>query len=189
MSSDKIRVPRKIYHSINLVCMIVLSITGWYVHKPFTSGIMAEMRYIHFVFAYIFGINIILRVYYAFGRHGDWRKYLRPRIDKEMLRLTYRHYLLYDHLPAGDHYRILQNSSYLVMVWLFFLQIVTGILLFEAEGNLQGRIIAVMGGIQNVRQAHLFLMWVFFAFTVIHVYMALTEDFPKVKQIFGGSGR
>jgi len=184
--SAEIAAPRRIHHWVNLICMIALGVTGWYIHKPFAPNLMGLMRYIHLVFAYIFGINLILRVYYAFGENGDWKKYLKPEISKKTLRLTYRHYLFYEHLPEGDHYRILQNASYLVLALLFFVQIVTGILLFEAEG-IPSRVIAFLGGVNAVRQGHLFLTWVFIAFTIIHIYMAFTEDFPKVKLIFLGA--
>jgi len=186
MKKSEIRVPRRVYHWINLLSMLILSLTGWYIHKPFSPDLMGLMRYIHFAFAYIWIINLVLRVYYAFGKDGDWKKYLKPQINREMLRLTFRHYVLYEHLPEGDHYRILQNASYLVIVWLFFVQIITGILLFEAEGVIPSNLIALIGGIQVLRQAHLFLLWIFIAFTVVHIYMAFTEDFPKVKLIFFG---
>ncbi len=186
MKSSEIAVPRRVYHWINLVSMAVLAVSGWYVHKPFAPDLMGLMRYAHLTAAYIFSINLVLRVYYAFGKNGDWRKYLKPQINRKMLRLTFRHYLLYEHLPEGDHYRILQNASYLVIVILLFVQIITGVLLIEAEGSLPTQVITLLGGINAVRQGHLFLTWVFAAFTVIHVYMAFTEDFPKVKLIFLG---
>ncbi|TLM99071.1 DUF4405 domain-containing protein [bacterium] len=112
-----------------------------------------------------------------------------PRLDRETIRLTYRHYLFYDHLPAGDEYRILQNASYLAVVLFFILQIITGVLLIEAEGSIAGRIIAFLGGLSDVRQVHLFLLWFFITFTVVHVYMALTEEFQKFKlMMFGIAG-
>lgn len=186
MKASEISVPRRVYHWVNLICMIALGVSGAYIHRPFTPGLMGTMRYWHFVFMYIFGINLILRVYYALRDNGDWRKYLKPNIERETLGLTFRHYVLYKHLPDGEEYRILQNVSYLALVILFFIQIITGVLLYDSEGRFTEQMISFLGGINVIRQVHLFLLWIFIAFTIVHIYMAFTEDFPKVKLIFFG---
>ena len=147
MKGSEIAIPRRLYHWVNLLSMVILGITGWYIHQPFTSDMMGIMRYIHLGIAYIFSINLILRVYYAFGKTGDWEKYLKPRINKQTLKLTFRHYLLYEHLPEGDHYRILQNASYLVIVLLLFVQIITGLLLIDPEVRTAAETINFLGGL------------------------------------------
>jgi len=161
--------------------MFVLGVTGWYIHRPDVSpASMGTIRLLHFAFAAIFSANIILRVYYSFTKYGDWKNYLKPQINKTTLKLTYRHYLCYDHLPDGPQYRILQNASYLFVVIAFALQAITGILLFEAEGA-AAKIVSSLGGLQMVRSTHLVLLWVFVIFTIAHVYMAVTEEFWKFK--------
>jgi len=60
------------------------------------------------------------------------------------------------------------------------------LLLIDPEVRTAAETINFLGGLNAVRQGHLFLTWIFIAFTIIHVYMALTEDYSKVKLIFFG---
>lgn len=186
MKGERIEPIRRITHWINLICMIVFVITGWYIHYPFKPGYMWLARYLHFAAAYVFIINLLVRVYWAFTPNGDWWKYLKMDLSKDTLRVIFRHYLLYDHFPEGYKYRLLQHTSYLVIVILFFVQIITGILLYEPEGPVVEGIITALGGLQAVRQAHLFLTWIFIAFTIIHMYMAFAEEIDTVKEMFFG---
>ncbi len=185
MSSVKITLPRRLFHWTNLIAIAALAVTGWYIHKPFVPGSMGLVRQIHFVFAFVFAINTLLRVYYAFTPAGDWRKYLKPQISKERIRLVFRHYAFYEHLPEGEEFRLLQNASYLALVLLFGVQIFTGILMYNPEGGVTG-IINWLGGLSAVRQAHLLLQWAFIAFTIIHLYMVVSEELFQVKNIFFG---
>jgi len=57
MKGSEIAIPRRLYHWVNLLSMVILGITGWYIHQPFTSDMMGIMRYIHLGIAYIFSIN------------------------------------------------------------------------------------------------------------------------------------
>ncbi|MDN5293808.1 MAG: Ni/Fe-hydrogenase 1 B-type cytochrome subunit [Eubacteriales bacterium] len=188
MKGERIVPIRRIAHWINLICMVVFVITGWYIHYPFKPGYMWLARYLHFAAACVFIINLLVRICWAFTPNGDWRKYFKVDLSKDTLRAIFRHYVLYDPLPEGDKYRLLQHTSYLVVVILFFVQIITGILLYESEGPVMERIITAIGGLQVVRQVHFFLTWVFIAFTIIHVYMAFAEEIDTTKEMFFGRG-
>ena len=187
MSEDRVAIPRRIYHIINLICMVALVITGLYIHKPFVEGYMNTMRQVHFIFMYIFATNIMLRVYWAFmGARGDWKKYLKQDFSTKVIKATFRHYLLYEHYPKEIKDRILQNSAYLGVVILFGLQIATGILLYYPESLTLAPYTAFLGGLALVRTMHFFLMWVFITFTVIHFYMAVAEEAHKIKAMLTG---
>jgi len=167
--------------------MVALIITGWYIHKPYASGTMSTMRYWHFVFMYIFSINIMLRVYYAFfGKTGDWRKYLKQDFSMRTIKATMNHYLKYEHFPSDIKDRILQNCSYLGIVILIGIQIVTGILLYYPESQTLAGVMAAFGGQSFIRTTHFFFMWIFIAFSVIHFYMAVAEEWDNVKTMFFG---
>lgn len=185
--SSGITIPRRIYHWINLISIVALSITGWYIHKPYATGNMNTMRNWHFIFMYVFSINLMLRVYYAFfGKNGDWRKYLQQNFSKRVITATMRHYLKYEHFPSDIKDRILQNSSYVGVVLLFGIQIVTGIMLYYPESQTLAPVMAALGGQSYLRTQHFFFMWIFLAFTVIHFYMAISEDWDEVKNMFFG---
>lgn len=184
-SSERVVVPRRIYHWINFICMIALVVSGWYIHKPFADGLMATMRRVHFIFMYVFSINTMLRVYWAFaGKDGDWRKYLKQNFSMRVIKATFRHYLAYEHYPADIKDRILQNTAYLGVCILFGIQILTGVLLYYPESQTLAPYVAMLGGLPLVRTLHFFFMWVFLTFTVIHFYMALAEEYSKIKTIF-----
>lgn len=185
--SSEIAIPRRIYHWINFISMVVLISTGWYIHRPYAAGMMNTMRTWHFIFMYVFSINIMLRVYYAFfGKSGDWKKYLKQDFSMRVVKATMNHYLKYEHFPKDIKDRILQNSSYLGVVILFGIQIVTGILLYYPESQTLAPVMAAFGGQSLLRTTHFFFMWIFIAFTVIHFYMAVAEEWPKVKTMFLG---
>ena len=185
--NTEIAIPRRIYHWVNLVSIVALIFTGWYIHKPYAAGSMNTMRHWHFIFMYVFSINVMLRVFYAFfGKTGDWRKYLQQNFSKRVITATMRHYLKYEHFPSDIKDRILQNSSYLGMVILFGIQIVTGILLYYPESQTLAPVMAAFGGQSFLRTTHFFFMWIFIAFTVIHFYMAVSEDWDSVKTMFFG---
>ncbi len=186
MSSAPIALPRRILHWTNLIAIVVLAITGWYIHKPSASVAMGVVRNVHFVFAFIFSLNLLVRIYYAFTAEGDWKRYLKPQITNEKIRLTLRHYFLFEHLPEGEEYRILQNAAYLVLVLLFGVQIFTGILMYNPEGPNVAGTINQLGGLSQIRQIHLFFQWIFISFTLIHLYMVCSEELWEIKNMFFG---
>lgn len=180
-----IPVARRLYHWINLISITALAISGWYIHSPFSTASisMGTMRTIHFLFMWVFTVNVVLRIYWAFfGKGGDWKSYLAQRwFSGEVWKATIRHYVLYEHFPKGMKDRLVQNTTYLFVAVLFLVQITTGFLLYYPANESLGSLTAALGGLQMVRQLHLFLMWFFVVFAVIHVYMGVAEEFDKVK--------
>ncbi|MDO8963292.1 MAG: cytochrome b/b6 domain-containing protein, partial [Coriobacteriia bacterium] len=47
-----------ITHWVNLLCMIGLAFTGFYIHYPFFAGFMNAARAIHFVMMFVLVINL-----------------------------------------------------------------------------------------------------------------------------------
>ena len=58
--------PFVITHWINLVSMIVLIFTGFYIHFPFFAGFMGIARGAHIFFGIVLFINCLVRVILAF---------------------------------------------------------------------------------------------------------------------------
>lgn len=189
MTKNAIPIPRRIYHWIDFVSVVALIISGWYIHMPFdfAPGLMGTMRFIHFVFMYIFSINLMLRLYYGFfGKTGDWEKYLKQEINKKTIVWTLRHYLLFKDCPEKGKCSILQNTAYIAIIILFAFQVVTGILLYYPESQTLASVTYYLGGLASVRSMHFFFMWVTVCFIIIHHYMAMAEEFDKVKLMFFG---
>jgi Ni/Fe-hydrogenase 1 B-type cytochrome subunit len=178
-----IAVPRRIYHWINLISVIALIYTGYNIANPRSGVAMGTMREIHFVFMWVFGANVLLRIYWAFfGRSGDWRKYLAQRwTDGEVWGATIRHYLKFERFPKGMEDRLVQNTTYAIIAVLFLFQLATGLMLYLPLNTMMQTFTSILGGLQSVRYIHLFTMWIFMAFIVIHIYMSVSEEFDKIK--------
>ncbi len=191
MRKTEIPVPRRIYHWIDFVSVVALIVSGWYIHMPFpwAPGLMGAMRSVHFVFMYIFGINLFLRIYYGFfGKTGDWEKYLKQEVSLKTIKWALRHYLLFEDCPEKGKCSILQNTAYAIIVILFALQVATGAILYVPENRLFASAAYYFGGLSSVRSIHFFFMWATVCFIIVHHYMAMAEEFDKVKLMFFGSG-
>lgn len=192
MVTSDITVPRRIYHWVDFVSVVALIATGWYIYMPFSwaPGLMGTMRMIHFIFMYIFSINLVLRLYYGFfGKTGDWERFIKLDISKDTIVWSLKHYLLFRDCPEKGRCGVFQNIAHVVIVNLFFLQIVTGFLLYYPESRLLSGLTYYLGGLTMVRSIHFFFMWVMVCFIIVHHYMAMAEEFDKVKLMFFGVGK
>jgi Ni/Fe-hydrogenase 1 B-type cytochrome subunit len=178
-----IPVPRRIYHWVNLISIAALAVSGYFINDAEVGRSMHTMRTVHLVFMWIFGINVLLRIYWAFfSRAGDWRKYLAQRwTNGDVWKATINHYFKFKHYPKGMEDRIPQNTVYLLVAIAFLAQILTGLMLYLPANSMLQSFAGTLGGLQSVRHIHLALMWFFAAFVVIHLYMAFSEEFDKVK--------
>ena len=70
----------RILHELIMWSIVVLVITGFYIHRPFVGGagfLMAMMRGVHFFFAAVLIIAAVVRVIGMFtGRDRDWRSFV-----------------------------------------------------------------------------------------------------------------
>lgn len=167
--------PTILYHWVNLIAMVILVVTGFYINKPFFEGWMAEARYLHFVAMFAIIANMVLRIYYAFfGKEADAKKFKLGLKDWQPFVSTLKYYMhLSDTKEGVKGYNPLQRISYLSVPVLIILQAVTGFALYYPEA-LSG-LVNFLGGLHLVRIQHYILMWVFIAFTIFHVYMVLAE--------------
>jgi len=79
--------PVRLFHWLNALCITVLAITGFIIANPPALMSSAEavdsywfgtVRAIHFVTAYIFLLNAIIRIYWAFNGnfYSNWRAFI-----------------------------------------------------------------------------------------------------------------
>ena len=176
-----------IEHWTRVLAVAVLVVTGFYIHWPFLGGgpdsfLMANMRFLHFLFAYVLLLGLAIRIYMAaFSRFdADWRDFLTldnvtnvPDIVKYYLFLSASH-------KDYRKYNPLQAFSYLAVGVSIVVMGLTGGALYH--GNLFGFIPCpasfqwvndILGGEPNTRLLHLALTWFFIIFTIIHVYMSV----------------
>lgn len=193
--SDKVKVyvweiPVRFTHWINVVCLIALSITGYYVSDPFIYAqssdqyIMGWMRFIHFVAAYAFLMSLIIRLYWSFVGN----KYARlsgifpysgkggSEIPREI-----KFYLTGKDAPSVVGHTALGGLAMFFIFWLFVFEIFSGFALYSVTHT--GAIWTLLGGwllsymaLPTIRLWHHLCMYAFIVFTLVHIYIVLYSD-------------
>ncbi len=199
MKDEKVKVyvwelPVRFTHWINVFCLLALSVTGYYVAKPFIHAVSADqyimgwMRFIHFVAAYTFLMSILIRLYWAFAgnKHASIR-HLFPVSGKdwEYLVEELKFYLFMSKkAPHTVGHTVLQGWADLVIILVFLFQIASGFAMYSVTHN--GMIWTLLGGwllsytdLQTLRLFHHLSMYVVIAFAVVHIYIAWMSDCVK----------
>lgn len=205
--------PVRFFHWLNVLSIIVLTITGFLIADPpailssaeatelYTFGII---RFIHFTAAYLFFFVMILRIYWAFAgnRFASWRAFWP--FNKRMWN-NFRHVLKIDIMLMNEDEEDLSkisighNSvatlSYLVMFFLALISVFTGFALYSGMSSwwlpkLFSWVIPLFGGDFMVRTIHHIAMWGFILFSMVHVYLVFYHDWlegrGEVSSMFGG---
>lgn len=191
--------PVRISHWITALSVFVLAVTGFIIANPPAIMSTAEaseiywfgtVRMIHFITGYIFLLNIVLRIYWAFkgNYYANWRAFL-PLTKKA--RQNILHVLKVDILLRNEEKEILKNISvghnylaslsYLILYLLVFVQIFTGFGLYAATSGwwlpqLFAWVPDFLGGDAPTRLIHHAATWLFIIFTLIHVYLVFYHD-------------
>lgn len=187
-----------ITHWINLVCMVMLAFSGFYIHFPFFGGFMGIARGMHFVAMYVILINLVFRIVAAFfvkdavemgTREVDYdvKNWLPQESNKHQFWETVKYYLfLRKEGVISAKYGALQKMAYLAIIPLLLIQGYTGFAIYAHYQTL-GMFkwgLELVGGPMNMRIIHYFGMWVFIVFTMIHAYLANIYNFGPSKIIF-----
>lgn len=190
--------PFVITHWINLVCMLLLILTGFSIHFPFWPFFMGIARGIHVFCGILLIINCLARVIMAFFVKSaptggtreqviDFKTWL-PQEDNRHQAVQWVKYYLFlkkDH-PLGAKLGVPQKISYLMIPILIVIMAYTGLCLWGPTMDM-GIFAAgteLVGGAMSMRIIHYFLMYVFIAFMFIHVYLANVEGFAPSKLMF-----
>jgi len=168
--------PARVFHNVHLLSMVVLGITGWYIHRPSPALSMDTVRWVHMAAGFVMLATLAGRVYYAF--FGYWRDY-REFSPVGPFWATLRYHLFLERsLPGTRKYNVLQVWSYLFTALLLVLQALTGIALEWPDGSL-GFVVLAAGGLANLRAVHYVLFWLFISGTAFHLYLVLTESYDR----------
>jgi Ni/Fe-hydrogenase 1 B-type cytochrome subunit len=205
--------PVRFFHWLNVLTIIVLCITGFIIANPPALLSNAEatnlhsfglVRFIHFVAAYIFLFNMIMRIYWSFvgNQFASWRAFW-PFSKKNwnnfwhVVKIDVM--LLNEDHPNVKNISIGHNSvatlSYLVMFFIALIQIFTGFALYaDTSGwwlpKLFSWVVPLFGGDFMVRTIHHIAMWAFILFSLVHIYLVFYHDWlegrGEVSSMFGG---
>jgi Ni/Fe-hydrogenase 1 B-type cytochrome subunit len=186
--------PVRIVHWTIVLALIVLSFTGYYLYHPFLSSsgmpghpgfTLGEMRFIHEVTGFVFIAAVLFRIYWGFAgnRYVQWRALLpitkaQRRGVIEALRF---YFFLSRRPPRVNGHNSLAGLAYVVLYLMFIVTILTGLGLYAwvirtpPWTTLFGWTWNVMQ-VPDLRLLHFFLMFVYGAFAVHHVYSAVLYD-------------
>ncbi len=178
----------RLYHWVMVLSVFVLAVSGLYIGHPVTSSLtgggyspMADIRYIHFITAFVFSGAIIARLYLTFFGNSQenlfcYLRHLPENIIDAWQAL--RGYLyLGNYRQKGLGHNGLATISYFITFFLALLQIISGFYLLYPESTFwQGWGLTIFGPQQQARYVHHLIMWFFALFTAVHVYIIIWNE-------------
>ena len=194
--------PVRFYHWINVLVLLTLIVTGFYIASPLAllskeeatnKFTMGWFRYIHFAAAYLFFFNFLFRLYWGFtgNKFARWRQFIptSKRFIKEMWTVIKIDILFMknkkteqEHISIGHN--ALAGFIYFLVFIAFLIQCLTGFGLYSSMASwwlpkLFAWVPALFGGDVITRAIHHWTMWFFILFAVIHVYLVFYHDYVE----------
>jgi len=181
----------RILHWMRALVITGLTITGFYIAKPFLSPegssdklLFAEWAFWHYLFGFILIAAGLLRIYlFFFGKDSSGE--LRSLKDVLSLRswiIQLKSYFFIGELKKRGFYGPLQFVTYVAIMVLVVIASVTGLILYVHVYHLgiggflyePMRVLeSWMGGLANVRLVHHATMWGYLIFIPIHIYLVI----------------
>lgn len=189
--------PVRLCHWLNVVSIVALSFTGFYIGHPFFHAgegawIMGWMRFLHFAFAYLFLISFIIRcIWFIIGnQYGSWRMFFPWATKKGRANALkfFRYYTFTGkEIPYEVGHNALACTAYAVVFGLYLFQILSGFALYGmyepgSFWNVGLGWLLVFFDAQWLRLGHHLVMWLIIGFVINHVYSAWLMD---VKELNG----
>src|SRR5512140_2785149 len=145
------QVPVRLTHWVNVLSIVVLSFTGYYIGNPwilvssrewYGPFFMGNIRFVHFVFAFIFVASLLLRTYWAFAGNewASWRglfPFLTADGRKSLGDALKYYFFIRREPPEVIGHNALAGLTYAVITFLYILQTITGFALL-GEVNTSG---------------------------------------------------
>jgi len=194
--------PVRIYHWINVLVLLILVVTGFYIANPLAIMTQKDVsqlytmgwfRYLHFAAAYLFFFNFMARIYWGFvgNKYASCRQFIpiSKQFVSEMWTVIKMDILLLkgslkdrQHLSVGHN--ALAGMTYFLTFIMFLVQCLTGFGLYASMSdwwfpNLFSWVPAMLGGDILTRQIHHWVMWFFILFAFIHVYLVFYHDYVE----------
>lgn len=188
--------PVRLYHWVNGFCVFFLIITGYLIGNPIAIQYSTEayqqywfgtVRFIHFVTAFIFFFNFLVRIYWGFvgNKYSQWDNFIPNKKSqwkemKEVLKIDIMQKDVKGKISIGHN--ALAGIIYFLSFLVFIFQAFTGFALYSSMSSsflpkLFAWVIPFMGGDFAVRQWHHASMWFFIIFAIIHIYLVFYHDY------------
>jgi Ni/Fe-hydrogenase 1 B-type cytochrome subunit len=197
--------PIRIAHWTIVLSLVVLTVTGFYMHRPFIvatsprAWVMGTARFVHELFGFILIAVLILRFdwFFAGNRWANWRAWIPlKRKQWQSMKSMLLYYTYQRRGPSSEvGHNSLAAATYMVIMFLLVVECITGLVLYRVVsgsptlGLLVGWIPRIVD-IQYIRATHYFVMFLFMAFLIHHVYSAMVvskeEQSGLMESIFTG---
>ena len=170
--------------------VVVLSVTGYLIGDPVVAGgegsdLVARIRFVHLLFAWLFIAVLVGRTFLAFTGNpwARWEQLVPVWKDRRaQLRHSLRYYLFLESKPAEVvGHNPMAGLAYLGLFVLLLAQVLTGISLDAVadrsswQWTATGWLFGVLD-VPMVRFVHHLIMWLIWTFVVFHVYAATLVD-------------
>lgn len=192
----------RLYHWSLVFSICFLAVTGYYIHEPWSSNILGDlrypvdfMRYVHFVAGFVFVAAIVVRLYlFLFGNKQERILSALPvtpsNIKNLFSTLAFYGYITDRHNPRLGH-NVLAGLTYLFTLFLALGQLLTGFyMLYPESAFWQSLGFPLFGPQQQARFIHFCTMWYFFIFVPTHIYIIVWNDVKSpeglISSIFNG---
>ncbi len=198
--------PVRLTHWINVLAILTLSVTGFYIGAPFMHAyrteqyIMGYMRVVHFVAAYALMLSLVIRLYWAFmgNRYASWRVWFPFSRERrtDLVEAAKFYAFLSRKPPYAVGHTALAGITYFFVYLIIAFEVVSGFAHYSVSHPpsivwtlLGGWLLAVMET-STIRLLHHVAMYILIAFTFVHVYIAWWLDGAAknglMGSIFGG---
>ncbi|MFN8257186.1 MAG: Ni/Fe-hydrogenase, b-type cytochrome subunit [Bacteroidales bacterium] len=196
------QLPVRVYHWVNALCIVVLSVTGLIIGRPVAlqNSIEASfsywfgiVRFIHFVFAFLFFFNFMFRTFWGFvgNDYARWYHFIpfKKKQWQEIFAVLRIDILQISKGPLeSTGHNSMAGFTYFLTFIVFMLQAFTGFALYADMSTswfpqLFAWISPILGGDLLTRQIHHILMWGFIIFAIIHVYLVFYHDYVEKRGV------
>jgi Ni/Fe-hydrogenase 1 B-type cytochrome subunit len=190
--------PVRLYHWVNFAAVVALATTGYLIGAPIAVTASGEayqqywfgtLRAAHFIAAYVFFFNFLVRIYWGFvgNRFARWGNMVpRSRASwneiLEVLRVDVLQSRAAARISLGHN--ALAGLVYFLAMLVCLFQAATGFALYGSMSRsflprLFAWVVPLMGGDFAVRQWHHVGMWIFVVFAIVHVYLVFYHDYVE----------
>jgi Ni/Fe-hydrogenase 1 B-type cytochrome subunit len=187
--------PVRILHWIRAICILILSITGYFIGKPIINPndynnlyLMSWIRTIHFAAAFIFTFGFFIRIFWFFRgtRFEHWRAWLplNRKTWKNLFDMAKYYLFLKSQRPPYLGVNPIAALAYLGLNLLAFVEIITGFALFAMiyqTGFWHSAFtwLTLIFNPQYIRMIHHVILWLMAIFFFAHLYLAVLADIEE----------
>lgn len=186
----------RVQHWMNVAAIFILSCSGYYIMDPFfgtnspgeaTGFLMGYIRLIHFVTAFVWLMIGLTRLVVSFTSRDPMLRWNRlwPLKNKQDLhnfgRVVQHYALIKNEPPLYLGHNPLQQLTYTGVYVVGLIQMMTGLVLFSLYHQ-SNPFWAFIGtpihwfGVPFIRLFHTAIMFLIWAFVILHVYLAVRAD-------------